>query len=117
MSLETLLNALTAPRWQDRVAAVNQLAKIDDERARNALTWALYDDDDDAVVEAAAQFMLSSGDMRWVEPLVEAIGNAEDHKGDVIWSCVSELGGGPVADEVWRRLSDSTEGDDRSISW
>ena len=84
MSLDDLLHQLTAPQWEARVDAVRGLAALDDERARNALGWALYDDGDDAVVQAAAELMIASGDWGHVEPLVAALENAAEHKSDVI---------------------------------
>jgi HEAT repeat protein len=104
VSLDALLDALaSAPRWQDRVVAVNALARIDADRARNALVWALYDDGDDAVVEAAAEAMIASNDERFVTPLVDALERAEDHKSDVIWDCVCRHAGDRIADDVRRR--------------
>ena len=45
MNVDALLEQLTAPRWGARVEVVRGLAAIDDERAHNALVWALYDGD------------------------------------------------------------------------
>ena len=108
MSLDDLLHQLTAPQWEARVDAVRGLAALDDERARNALGWALYDDGDDAVVQAAAELMIASGDWGHVEPLVAALENAAEHKSDVIWDVVLQSAGDPLADEVYRRCSDGS---------
>ena len=92
-------------------SASRLLAAIDDERARNALVWALYDDDDDAVVQAAAEAMIASGDMRYVEPLLEALEEAAEHKGDVIWDVLLHSSGEALADDVYRRFNDSGTAD------
>ena len=86
-------------------AGRGKLAAIDDERARNALVRALYDDND-AIVQAAAEGMIASGDGLYVEPLLEALGEAAEHGGDVIWDVVWNSAGDPLADEVYRRFND-----------
>ena len=105
-TLETLLRQLGSPEWEQRVDAVNQLAKVDDDRTRAALVRALFDPDDNAVTEAAAYVMVMSGDMRYVEPLLYAMEEGTEAHADDIWSVVHGASDSPVADEVFR-LSES----------
>jgi HEAT repeat protein len=84
LTIDAILRQLASAEWDRRVDAVNKLAAIDDEKARAALVTALYDPDG-AVTQAAAEAMMASGDLRYVEPLLEALKQASEPQADVVW--------------------------------
>lgn len=71
--LDAALSLLDSGSWDERVEAVHRLAKLDDPRALEGLTRALYDSRDTAVVEAAASAFLERFDSYAMGALTDAV--------------------------------------------
>jgi HEAT repeat protein len=71
--LDEALKLLDSRSYQERIEGVRRLSALDDPRALEGLTRALYDSDDTAVIEAAAESLLERFDSFSMGALADAM--------------------------------------------